>query len=185
MLRNSVFCTISSYRYQNYYIRRGKWTEHVASMKHRRCLYIIFEENTDVRKLGKWIFIKSDRRLWNQFSRFRTEPAVRSFEHIINRIFLHNAQNFLIDSETINFSLKILLYGSIYICGQVQRDNNVNLSWVLTLAWLEYHTRQSANYLNRSHTHISTPTNLSAYKVPFIRPNTAYRYSTIVFHYTL
>jgi hypothetical protein len=113
--------------------------------------YIILVENTDIKKFGKWIFIKSDGRLWNQSNRFRTEPTVRSCEHVTNRMFLHNAQNFLIGWATFNFSLKILLYGITYMCGQVQKDNTVTLAWALTLAWLEYHNRQSASYLNRGH----------------------------------
>ena len=53
MLRKFVFCIVSSKGYYNYQTRRGRWTGHVASMKHRRSLYVILVENTDVKNTWK------------------------------------------------------------------------------------------------------------------------------------
>jgi len=48
------------------------------------------------KRLEKWIFTKSDERLWNKTTRLRTEQAVRSCEHVMNLMFLNNVQKFLI-----------------------------------------------------------------------------------------
>ena len=51
MLRNSAFYTISSIGYKKERKKKKKkWTGHVVSMKHRRSLYIVLVENTDLKR---------------------------------------------------------------------------------------------------------------------------------------